>query len=72
MHIQFHQIGFIRRVAAAMTGSLVAVMLYSAAHDLHGVLRAMTPDADTTQVADAYQQKVARVKAFAETLKMVE
>lgn len=71
-HIQIHEIGIVRRLAGAVTGSLLALTVYSAYHDIGNVVKAMAQSA-TTPVAeingDTYEAKVARIKSFADTLK---
>lgn len=71
-HTQFHEIGVVRRLAGAVTGSLLALTVYSAYHDIGNVVKAMAQNEPAPAIdvsVDTYEAKVARVKAFAATLK---
>lgn len=71
-HTPFHEIGLVRRLAGAVTGSLLALTVYSAYHDIGNAVKAMAQSETVPAVeisGDTYDAKVARIKAFAATLK---
>ncbi len=68
----FHEIELVRRLAGAVTGSLLALTVYSAYHDIGNAVKAMAQSDSASVVemsSDTYDVKVARIKAFSDTLK---
>lgn len=71
-HIQLHEIGVLRRIAASLTGALIALTVHSVYQDTTAaLLSSRRAEQKTEQTAMlTHDEKVARIRAFAETLKI--
>lgn len=71
MHINLHNVRIIRRIAASLTGALIALTVHSVYQDTTAAViayhRAAQKVEQTTVLT--HEEKVARIHLFAETLK---
>lgn len=71
MHINIHNIPIVRRVAASLTGALVALTIHSIYQDTTAAVLAYHRAAQKVEQVDTltHEEKVARVREFAQVLK---